>query len=81
MAAAAGGSLVRSHQEAMLDEVERLMLGFNGKTKGLGYMDKVAIGAQQDVLIEFKALPAPVDIDKGFVTRFWDTVPDADKKV
>ncbi|CAN5357628.1 ABC transporter substrate-binding protein [soil metagenome] len=81
MAASSGGNLVRSHQEAMLNEIERLMLGFNGKTKGLGYMDKPTIARQQDVLIEFKALPAPVDIDKGFVTKFWDAVPDADKKV
>lgn len=81
MAAASGGNLVRSHQEAMLGEIERLMLGANGKAKGLGYMDKTAIAKHQDVLIEFKALPGPTEIDKGFVSRFWDAVPDADKKV
>lgn len=81
MAAASSANLVRSHQEAMLAEIERLMLGGAGKDKGLGYMDKAAIAKQQDVLLEFKALPAAVDIDKGFVTRFWDAVPDSDKKV
>ena len=44
-------------------------------------MDKARIATQQAALVEFKALPAPIDIDKAFVTRFWDAVPAADKKV
>jgi NitT/TauT family transport system substrate-binding protein len=81
MAAAASANLVRAHQEAMLDEIERLMLGEGAKEQGLGLMDKSRIATQQAVLVEFKAIPAPVDIDKAFVSRFWDAVPDADKKV
>jgi NitT/TauT family transport system substrate-binding protein len=65
----------------MLDEIERLMLGAGAREQGLGLMDKSRIATQQAVLVEFKAIPAPVDIDKAFVSRFWDAVPDADKKV
>ena len=81
MTAGASGNLNRQHQEAMLDEVEKLMLGAGGKEKGLGLMNKTRIAAQQAVLVEFKAIPGPVDLDKAFVSRFWDAVPDADKKV
>ena len=81
MAAGASGSLNRPHQEAMLDEVEKLMLGAGGREKGLGLMDKSRIASQQAVLVEFKAIPGPVDLDKAFVSRFWDAVPDTDKKV
>jgi NitT/TauT family transport system substrate-binding protein len=81
MAAGGSANLVRTHQEAMLAEIERLMLGAGGKDMGLGVMDKTRIATQQAALVEFKALPAPIDIDKAFVTRFWDAVPAADKKV
>ena len=81
MAAGASANLVRTHQEAMLAEIERLMLGGGGKEKGLGVMDKAGLATQQAALVEFKALPAPIDIDKAFVTRFWDAVPAADKQV
>lgn len=80
-AAAPTANLVRSHQEAMLAEIERLMTGGPAKEKGIGVMDKVRIAEQQKALLEFKALPSEVDLDKAFVSRFWDAVPDSDKKV
>jgi NitT/TauT family transport system substrate-binding protein len=81
LAAAPAANLVRSHQEAMLVEVERLMTGGSAKEMGIGVMDKARIADQQKALLEFKALPSAVDLDKAFVSRFWDAVPAADKKV
>ncbi len=78
---AGGPALERKHQEAMMDVIASLVLAGAGKTKGVGYTDKVAIVKEQEALLDLKALTEKVDIDKAFNTSFWDAVPKADKEV
>ena len=78
---AAGSGLERKHQEAMLDEIDKVMTAKLGSSEGLGAIDLKAIAAVQDSLVQFKALKSPVDLKAAFDTSFWDKTPAADKKL
>ena len=78
---AAGSGLERKHQEAMLDEIDKVMTAKLGSSEGLGAIDLKAIAAVQDSLVQFKALKAPVDLKAAFDTSFWDKTPATDKKL
>ena len=78
---AAGSGLERKHQEAMLDEIDKVMTAKLGSSEGLGAIDLKAIAAVQDSLVQFKALKSPVDLKAAFDTSFWDKTPATDKKL
>ncbi|WP_372094879.1 ABC transporter substrate-binding protein [Tistrella mobilis] len=77
MAAAEG--LERKHQEAMLDEIERLMVAGRAADEGLGALDMASIEKVQTDLVGFGALKEAVDLKAAFDESFWDKVPAADK--
>lgn len=49
---AAGSGLERKHQEAMLDEIDKVMTAKLGSSEGLGAIDLKAIAAVQDSLVQ-----------------------------
>ena len=73
--------LERPHQEAMLDEIAKLMLDGKAATEGLGVIDPAALATVNKMLAEYKVLKAPVDLAKAVDTSFWTKVPLADKKL
>jgi NitT/TauT family transport system substrate-binding protein len=77
---AAGPSLNRRHQELMLDEFEKLMKAGKGSSMGILAMDMPGISKVHDMLVEYKALKAPADLNTAYDTSFWAKVPVADKK-
>jgi NitT/TauT family transport system substrate-binding protein len=77
---AASPSLNRAHQEAMLDEFEKLLVAGKGSTDGILAIDMPAISKVHDDLVLYKALKAPGDLDKAYDASFWAKVPLADKK-
>jgi NitT/TauT family transport system substrate-binding protein len=77
---AASPSLNRPHQEAMLDEFEKLLKAGQGTTEGVLAIDMPAISKVHDNLVLYKALKAPGDLAKAYDATFWAKVPVADKK-
>ena len=74
-------TLNREHQEAMLVAVEEVTLAGAGRARGIGALDMAVIEKAHKVLLDNKAVDAPVDLGKAFDARFWNAVPDADKKM
>ena len=79
MAAAPG--LDKTHQTAMLAEVARLMVANAGTSQGLGALDMGRLKVAHDILLEAKMISAPVEMSSAFNAKFWQAVPDADKKM
>ncbi len=77
---AAAPSLNRAHQEAMLDEFEKLVKAGRGGTDGILALDMDLVGKMQTQLIDYKALKTPADLTKAYDGSFWAKVPVADKK-
>jgi len=77
---AAAPSLNRAHQEAMLDEFEKLVKAGRGGSEGILALDLPMVEKMQTQLIEYKALKAPMDISKAYDGSFWSKVPASDKK-
>jgi NitT/TauT family transport system substrate-binding protein len=77
---AASPGLDRTHQEQMLDAIEKLMVAGQGASRGIGVIDKDTVGSVQKMLIDSGDLKAPVDLDHAIDARFWNAVPAADKK-
>ena len=77
---AASPSLNRPHQEAMLDEFEKLVKAGKGGTDGILAIDLPTVEKMQTQLVGYKALKAPADLSKAYDTTFWTQVPAADKK-
>lgn len=77
---AAAPSLNRAHQEAMLDEFEKLVKAGKGTTDGILAIDLPTVEKMQTQLVGYKALKAPADLTKAYDPSFWTQVPLADKK-
>ncbi|MDO9357928.1 MAG: ABC transporter substrate-binding protein [Polaromonas sp.] len=77
---AASPSLNRAHQEAMLDEFEKLVKAGKGGTDGILAIDLPIVEKMQTQLVGYKALKAPADLSKAYDASFWTQVPVADKK-
>ena len=77
---AASPSLNRAHQEAMLDEFEKLVKAGKGTTDGILAIDLPTVEKMQTQLVGYKALKAPADLSKAYDASFWTQVPAADKK-
>lgn len=77
---AASPSLNRPHQEAMLDEFEKLVKAGKGSTDGILAIDLPTVEKMQTQLVGYKALKAPADLSKAYDASFWTQVPAADKK-
>lgn len=77
---AASPSLNRPHQEAMLDEFEKLVKAGKGGTDGILAIDLQTVEKMQTQLVGYKALKAPADLSKAYDPSFWTQVPAADKK-
>ncbi len=77
---AASPSLNRPHQEAMLDEFEKLVKAGKGGTDGILAIDLPTVEKMQTQLVGYKALKAPADLSKAYDPSFWTQVPAADKK-
>lgn len=77
---AAAPSLNRAHQEAMLDEFEKLVKAGRGSTDGILALDMGTVAKMQTQLVDYKALKAPADLSKAYDGSFWAKVPVADKK-
>ncbi|MBB3641667.1 MULTISPECIES: ABC transporter substrate-binding protein [Variovorax] len=77
---AAAPSLNRAHQEAMLDEFEKLVKAGKGSTDGILAIDLPTVEKMQTQLVGYKALKAPADLSKAYDPSFWTQVPVADKK-
>ncbi|MBB4222094.1 ABC transporter substrate-binding protein [Variovorax guangxiensis] len=77
---AAAPSLNRAHQEAMLDEFEKLVKAGKGTTDGILAIDLPTVEKMQTQLVGYKALKAPADLTKAYDPSFWTQVPVADKK-
>lgn len=77
---AASPSLNRPHQEAMLDEFEKLVKAGKGGTDGILAIDLPTVEKMQTQLVGYKALKAPADLSKAYDASFWTQVPAADKK-
>ncbi len=77
---AAAPSLNRAHQEAMLDEFEKLVKAGKGTTDGILAIDLPTVEKMQTQLVGYKALKAPADLSKAYDPSFWTQVPVADKK-
>jgi NitT/TauT family transport system substrate-binding protein len=77
---AAAPSLNRAHQEAMLDEFEKLVKAGKGTTDGILAIDLPTVEKMQAQLVGYKALKAPADLSKAYDASFWTQVPAADKK-
>jgi NitT/TauT family transport system substrate-binding protein len=74
-------TLDRAHQEAMLASVEEVTLANTGTSRGIGYIDMPTVEKAHKVLLDNKAIDAPIDLSKAFDDRFWKAAPDADKKM
>ena len=74
-------TLDRAHQEAMLGSVEEVTLAGTGSSRGIGYIDMPTVEKAHKVLLDNKAVEAPIDLAKAFNGSFWNAVPDADKKM
>lgn len=77
---AAAPSLNRAHQEAMLDEFEKLVKAGRGGSEGILALDMSTVEKMQAQLLEYKALKAPADLSKAYDGSFWAKVPASDKK-
>ncbi|WP_285410904.1 ABC transporter substrate-binding protein [Variovorax sp. efr-133-TYG-130] len=77
---AAAPSLNRAHQEAMLDEFEKLVKAGKGTTDGILAIDLPTVEKMQTQLVGYKALKAPADLSKAYDASFWNQVPAGDKK-
>ena len=77
---AAAPSLNRAHQEAMLDEFEKLVKAGKGTTDGILAIDLPTVEKMQTQLVGYQALKAPADLTKAYDPSFWAKVPAADKK-
>ncbi|MDI3381160.1 ABC transporter substrate-binding protein [Xenophilus aerolatus] len=77
---AAAPTLNRAHQEAMLDEFEKLVKAGKGSTDGILAIDLPTVEKMQTQLVGYKALKAPADLSKAYDPSFWAQVPVADKK-
>ncbi|MFM9923382.1 ABC transporter substrate-binding protein [Variovorax sp. H27-G14] len=77
---AASPSLNRPHQEAMLEEFEKLVKAGKGGTDGILAIDLPTVEKMQTQLVGYKALKAPADLSKAYDASFWTQVPAADKK-
>lgn len=77
---AAAPTLNRAHQEAMLDEFEKLVKAGKGSTDGILAIDLPTVEKMQAQLVGYKALKAPADLSKAYDPSFWAQVPVADKK-
>ena len=77
---AAAPSLNRAHQEAMLDEFEKLVKTGKGTTDGILAIDLPTVEKMQTQLVGYKALKAPADLSKAYDASFWNQVPAGDKK-
>jgi NitT/TauT family transport system substrate-binding protein len=77
----AAPGLERSHQKAMLVEYGKLAAADLAAEKGLAVLDKKKFEAARQVLIERKVIENPVPVEKAIDERFWNAVPDADKKL
>lgn len=77
---AAAPSLNRAHQEAMLDEFEKLVKAGRGGSEGILALDMSTVEKMQAQLLEYKALKAPADLSKAYDASFWAKVPASDKK-
>ncbi|MGJ7563895.1 ABC transporter substrate-binding protein [Variovorax sp. GB1R11] len=77
---AAAPSLNRPHQEAMLDEFEKLVKAGKGGSDGILAIDLPTVEKMQTQLVGYKALKAPADLSKAYDASFWTQVPAADKK-
>lgn len=77
---AAAPTLNRPHQEAMLDEFEKLVKAGKGSTDGILAIDLPTVEKMQTQLVGYKALKAPADLSKAYDPSFWMQVPVADKK-
>jgi NitT/TauT family transport system substrate-binding protein len=77
---AAAPSLNRAHQEAMLDEFEKLVKAGKGGTDGILAIDLPTVEKMQTQLVGYKALKAPADLSKAYDASFWNQVPAGDKK-
>ncbi|PZQ75823.1 MAG: ABC transporter substrate-binding protein [Variovorax paradoxus] len=77
---AAAPTLNRPHQEAMLDEFEKLVKAGKGSTDGILAIDLPTVEKMQAQLVGYKALKAPADLSKAYDPSFWMQVPVADKK-
>lgn len=77
---AAAPTLNRPHQEAMLDEFEKLVKAGKGSTDGILAIDLPTVEKVQAQLVGYKALKAPADLSKAYDPSFWMQVPVADKK-
>jgi NitT/TauT family transport system substrate-binding protein len=73
--------LERPHQEAMLDEIAKLMVAGPATTEGIGVTDLATLANVNKMLTEYKVLKAPVDLAKAVDTSFWAKVPPSDKKL
>ncbi len=73
--------LKRPHQEAMLDQYATLALAGKDGKAGIGEIDMNVVDAIQTRLITYKALKAPVDLNKAFDPTLWQHVPAADKSL
>lgn len=77
---AASPSLNRAHQEAMLDEFEKLVKAGRGSSDGILAIDLPTVEKMQAQMVEYKALKAPTDLAKAYDASFWAKVPAGDKK-
>jgi len=77
---AAAPSLNRPHQEAMLDEFEKLVKAGRGSSDGILAIDLPIIEKMQTQLVGYHALKASADLSKAYDPSFWAKVPVADKK-
>ena len=78
---AASPGMDKAHQLQMLSEASKLMLADTGTTQGLGYMDLEKYKGAQAILIGAKVISGPVDFNAAFLTKVWNAVPAADKKM
>ena len=68
-------TLEREHQEKALKEAMRLMTAGEAKTKGLFYLDPVALQKAHDLLLKAQVMQKPVDLAKAFDSRFLNAIP------
>lgn len=73
--------LDRVHQENMLASYQQLVVHGIGTSKGIGVTDWDKAGSVQKLMLKYKVIGAPVNLDALFDQKFWNAVPDSDKRM
>jgi len=68
------------HEEAVRQEVKRLMTAGKATEKGLFWIDSDAIKTAHDFFLKYGVISKPVDLAAAYDASFIESVPVADRK-